>query len=82
VTVLGHVQRGGSPTPQDRILATKLGTATAHLLAEGEYGVLVASKGAGWKAVDLKKVAGKRRNVPLDSPMIHSARQIGTCMGD
>ncbi len=82
VTVLGHVQRGGAPTPNDRLLATKLGTATAELLAKGKYGMMVASRGEGWEAVPLKDTAGKRRYVELDHPLVASARQIGTCLGD
>jgi len=82
VTVLGYVQRGGSPTATDRLLATKLGSAAAQLLAEGEYNVMVASRGEGWKAVPLEKVAGKRRTVPLDHEWITAARLIGTSFGD
>ncbi len=82
VTVLGHVQRGGSPTPTDRILATRLGTAAADALAAGTYGVLIAARGDTWEAVPLADVAGKRRFVPLDHDMVTSARRIGTCMGD
>lgn len=82
VTVLGYVQRGGSPTANDRLLATKLGSAAAQLLAEGEYNVMVASRGEGWKAVPLENVAGKRRTVPPDHEWITAARLIGTCFGD
>ncbi len=82
VTVLGYVQRGGSPTPTDRLLATKLGGAAAQLLAAGEYNVMVAARGEGWTAVPLEKVAGKRRTVPLDHEWITAARLIGTCFGD
>ena len=82
VTILGYVQRGGSPTPADRLLATKLGTAAADLLAEGEYNVMVASQGDGWAALPLDEVAGKRRTVPLDHDWIRAARLIGTSFGD
>lgn len=82
VTILGYVQRGGSPTPADRLLATKLGTAAADLLADGEYNVLVASRGDGWKAIPLEEVSGKRRTVPLDHAWIRAARLIGTSFGD
>ena len=82
VTVLGHVQRGGSPTAADRLLATKLGTAAADLLAAGEYNVMAASRGESWKAVPIEDVAGKRRSVPLDHDWIRAARQIGTSFGD
>lgn len=82
VTILGHVQRGGTPSPADRLLATRLGVACADLIDQGVRGVLVAARGEGTEAVDLKEVAGKRRTVPLDHPMIHSARQLGISLGD
>ncbi len=82
VTILGYVQRGGSPTAADRQLATKLGTAAADLLAEGEYNVMVASRGESWRAVPIEEVAGNRRTVPLDHDWIRAARLIGTCFGD
>ena len=82
VTILGYVQRGGSPTPADRLLATKLGTACADLLADGTYNVMVASRGDGWKAVPLEDVAGGRSTVPLDHAWIRAARLIGTNFGD
>lgn len=82
VTVLGHVQRGGPPTPNDRLLATKLGTAAAELLAKGKWGTMVASRGQGWKALPLEDVAGERRYVELDHPLVSSARRIGACLGD
>ncbi|MBN2470936.1 MAG: ATP-dependent 6-phosphofructokinase, partial [Anaerolineae bacterium] len=51
VTILGHVQRGGIPSPADRLLATRLGTACASYISEGQYGVLVAARGDGVEAV-------------------------------
>ena len=82
VTILGHVQRGGTPSPADRLLATRLGVACVDLIAEGRAGLMVAVRGEGVEAVDLKEVAGKRRTVPLDHPMIHSARRLGISLGD
>ena len=82
VTILGHVQRGGTPSPADRLLATRLGVACTDLIADGVHGVMVAARGEGVEAVDLKEVAGSRRTVPLDHPMIHSARQLGISLGD
>jgi ATP-dependent phosphofructokinase / diphosphate-dependent phosphofructokinase len=82
VTTLGYVQRGGMPTPTDRILATQLGTAAASLIAEGKYGVMVAIKGREFVPVQLEKVAGRKKTVPLDHPMIQTARLIGLCLGD
>jgi 6-phosphofructokinase len=82
VTILGYVQRGGTPSPADRLLATRLGTAAADLVAEGRYGFMVASRGDGTKPVPLQEVAGKRRVVPPDHPWVQTARQVGTCLGD
>ncbi len=82
VTILGHVQRGGTPSPADRLLATRLGTACVDLIAEGVHGVMVAARGEGTEPVALKEVAGRRRPVPLDHPMIHSARRLGISLGD
>jgi 6-phosphofructokinase 1 len=82
VTVLGHVQRGGTPTPTDRLLATRLGTRAAELIGDDVYNVMVAVKRNNCVPVKLKEVAGKLRNVPLDHPWIQSARLVGTCLGD
>ncbi len=82
VTVLGHLQRGGIPTPYDRIMATRFGTYAAEMLARGEYNKMVAARGAEITAVDLEKVAGKIKLVPPDHPLIRSARRVGTNFGD
>ncbi len=82
VTILGHLQRGGTPSAADRILATRLGTACAELIQAGEYGVMVAARGEGAQPVPLSEVAGKRKTVPLDHPWIQTARRVGTCLGD
>lgn len=82
VTILGHLQRGGTPSAADRLLATRLGTACADLINEGHYGVMVASKGDGTRAVKLEKVAGKIKVVPPDHPWVESARRVGTNLGD
>lgn len=82
VTILGHFQRGGTPSAQDRLLATRLGTACAGLINEGVYGVMVAARGDGAEPIPLEKVVGKRKVVPLDHPWIESGRRVGTNMGD
>jgi ATP-dependent phosphofructokinase / diphosphate-dependent phosphofructokinase len=82
VTILGHLQRGGTPSAADRLLATRLGTACTRFIHEGIYGVMVAARGDGAEAVPLGKVIGKRKVVPLDHPWIHSARDIQVCLGD
>ena len=82
VTILGHVQRGGTPTPADRLLATRLGTACADYIADGVHGVLVAARGESTEAVPLKKVAGRTKIVPLDHPWVGTARHLGVALGD
>jgi 6-phosphofructokinase 1 len=82
VTSLGHVQRGGTPTPADRLLCSRLGTKAAELLARGEYNVMVAVKGEECVPVPLEKVAGQIKTVPLDHEWIRTARLVGTCLGD
>jgi 6-phosphofructokinase 1 len=82
ITILGHLQRGGTPSAVDRLLATRLGTACAALINEGVYGVMVAVRGDGAVPVPLGQVAGKRKTVPLDHPWLESARLVDTCLGD
>jgi 6-phosphofructokinase len=82
VSILGYVQRGGTPSPIDRLLATRLGTAAADLVAAGTYGVMVAARGDGTEAVPLADVAGRRKVVPVDHPWVVTARHVGTCLGD
>ncbi|MCB0155264.1 MAG: 6-phosphofructokinase [Anaerolineae bacterium] len=82
VTILGHFQRGGTPSAADRLLATRLGTACAELIQERHYGVMVAARGEGAEPVPLSEVVGKRKTVPPDHPWIKSARYVGTGLGD
>ena len=82
VTILGYVQRGGTPSAADRLLATRLGSACADLIDQERYGVMVAARGEGTEPVPLERVAGKRKTVPLDHSWIKTARRVGTCMGD
>lgn len=82
VTILGHVQRGGTPSAGDRLLATRLGTAAAKLVKDQKYGVMDAVHGELIEPVALDEVIRERRVVPLDHSWIESARRVGTCMGD
>ena len=82
MTILGHFQRGGTPSAGDRLLATRLGTACATLVHQGHFGVMIAVSGEGIKPVPLAEVVGKRKTVPLDHPLLESARHVGTCLGD
>jgi 6-phosphofructokinase 1 len=82
VTILGHLQRGGTPSAADRILATRLGTAAAELVHKGQYGYMVAARGEGTEPVLLEDVAGQVKTVPVDHPLVASARLVGTNFGD
>lgn len=82
VTILGYLQRGGTPSANDRILATRLGAACATLIHEEIYGVMLAARGDGAEPVSLEAVVGKLKTVPLDHSWIESARSVGTSFGD
>jgi ATP-dependent phosphofructokinase / diphosphate-dependent phosphofructokinase len=82
VTILGYLQRGGTPSAFDRILATRLGTACVALIHEGIYGVMLAAHGDKAEPVPLEQVVGKIKTVPLDHAWIESARRVGTSLGD
>ncbi|MEW6864242.1 6-phosphofructokinase [Trueperella pyogenes] len=82
VTILGHVQRGGTPNGADRILGTRLGVAGADAIANDHFNVMVADRGDGTELVDLASVAGKVKYVPTDHEWIQAAREVGTAMGD
>jgi len=82
LTILGHLQRGGTPSAADRLLATRLGTACVQFIDQGNFGIMIAARGDGVEAVPLEQVVGKRRLVPPDHPWIDSARRLGTCLGD
>jgi 6-phosphofructokinase 1 len=82
VTVLGYVQRGGTPSPVDRILATRYGTHAVDLIAEENFGRMVAIHGNDITSIPLAEVEGKTRLIDPLLPLIRKARQIGTCFGD
>ena len=79
--VLGHVQRGGSPTPFDRILATRFGAAAAAVLADGESGRMVALQGARIERVPLADVLSRPHRVDPQGERVAAARGIGTIFG-
>jgi 6-phosphofructokinase 1 len=82
VTILGHLQRGGTPSAIDRLLATRLGTTTIDYIKNEQFGIMVAVDGEQTKALPLEDVAGKINYVPLDHPWIVSARNLETSFGD
>jgi len=81
-TILGHLQRGGSPTPYDRVLATQLGTEAVHFIAKKRFDHMVALKGSDLVPYPLKKVINNQKLVPINHTLIKTARSIGTSFGD
>lgn len=82
VTILGYVQRGGIPDAGDRLLGTLLGSAGADLVAQGKFGITVASQGGAAVPVPLEDVAGNLKTVPVDHEWVRAARGVGTSLGD
>jgi 6-phosphofructokinase 1 len=82
VTILGYLQRGGTPSANDRILATRLGTACAAMIQKNVFGVMIAARGDRAEPVALEQVVGKLKSVPLDHSWVESARRVGTSLGD
>jgi len=82
VTVLGHVQRGGSPTAFDRILATRFGTVALEAMSKGEFGVMTSLRQQTVTTVPLVDAIGRQRLVPIDSQLVFAAKAVGTCLGD
>ncbi len=82
VTILGHLQRGGTPSAADRLLATRLGTSAVEFIANEQFGIMVAVNGEKTKAVPMEDVVGRINYVPHDHPWIISARNLETSFGD
>jgi 6-phosphofructokinase 1 len=81
-TVLGYIQRGGSPTPMDRILATRYGAYAAQCIADECYGTMVAVKDNLLTTVPLEDVGNNLRLVGQEHPLIQKARKMGVSFGD
>ena len=82
VSVLGHIQRGGSPTAYDRILATRFGVAAVDLIASGGFGRMVCLKNECIDSVDIAHAIGRTKNVNPQGQLVQTARSIGVCFGD
>ena len=82
ITVPGHTQRGGSPCPYDRVLATRLGAAAAELIMTEQYGYMVGIRNGETTKVPLKEVAGKLKTVQPDSGIVQEAKITGISFGD
>jgi ATP-dependent phosphofructokinase / diphosphate-dependent phosphofructokinase len=81
-TILGYIQRGGTPTAADRILATRLGAYAAESAAEEKYGHMVALRNWNMMRIPLDEVAGKLNLVEEEHALVRKAKSIGTCFGD
>jgi phosphofructokinase-like protein len=82
VSVLGHIQRGGTPSPYDRILATRFGVAAVDLIAAGGFGMMVALRGESIVSVDLAHAIGHLKSVDPKGELVRTARAIGIGFGD
>jgi 6-phosphofructokinase 1 len=80
-TVLGYIQRGGTPSPMDRVLATRYGTAAADMIADRDFGKMVALKNDEIVSVSLADVSGKLKLVEPDNPLVLQAKSMGTSFG-
>ncbi len=81
-TILGHIQRGGTPAAVDRVLAMAFGHKAIQLVATREWNNVVVMQQNETTFVPLEAVADQQRQVPLDHPLIGVARAVGTCLGD
>lgn len=81
-TVLGHVQRGGTPTAFDRILSTRYGVAAAECVLDGAFGNMVALQKNQIIRVPIAEIAGKANNITSDNELLKAGRSIGICFGD
>ncbi len=81
-TVLGYIQRGGTPSPMDRILATRYGAYASELIANKIYGKMVALYNNELIAISLPDIAGRLKLVAHDNSLLQQARRMGTCFGD
>ncbi|MBI2222884.1 MAG: ATP-dependent 6-phosphofructokinase [Acidobacteria bacterium] len=80
--VLGHLQRGGSPSSFDRVLATRFGAKAVEMVMQEEYGRMVAFHPPNIVSVPLETIVGRTKNVPVDSDVVRTARSVGISLGD
>ena len=80
--MLGHLQRGGSPTNFDRALCSVFGAEAVELIAAGKYGHMVAFQGSHVGAVKITEAVGRLKTVPLGGGFVRTARALGVCLGD
>lgn len=81
-TVLGHLQRGGSPSAFDRVLASRFGASVVHLIAQGQIGRMVALRGETVTHIPIAEAIRQQKLVPLDGDLVRTARDLGICLED
>jgi len=81
VAIPGHFQRGGDPTPTDRLLCTRFGAKAAEMVRNEEFGCMTALRGNDVVAIPLEEVAGKLKSVPTDSEILRQASLLGISLG-
>lgn len=82
VTVLGHIQRGGTPAMRDRVIASAFGVKAVDLLSQGKTNRMVAWQHREVVDVALEKVVTRYNNIDLAGTLVHTARGLGICLGD
>ena len=82
LTVLGHIQRGGTPTSFDRVLATRFGSEAVRLVVEDKLGYMVSLRGESIESVPIADAIRTLKRVPLDGDLVRTARSLGLCLGD
>lgn len=82
VAILGHLQRGGTPTPFDRVLATQLGKAAVDLVYAEKFGRMVSLRGMEVTSVPIQSAIAEQKKVTPGLPLVEAARAVGTCFGD
>ena len=82
LAIPGHFQRGGDPTPADRVLCSRLGAKAGELVLKKQYGYMVALQGTSIGKVPLSEVAGKLRTIPTDCEILAQARSLGISLGE
>ncbi|OGV58690.1 MAG: 6-phosphofructokinase [Lentisphaerae bacterium GWF2_52_8] len=80
--VLGHLQRGGTPTTFDRLIATRFGAAAVRAIEKNSFGVMIALRPPDVVEVPIREAIGRMKSVPLDSDEIVTGRDLGICFGD
>jgi 6-phosphofructokinase 1 len=80
--VLGHLQRGGSPSVSDRVLCTRFGSEAVHLIAQGRTGTMVSLRGTAIEAIEMWKIVGQQKFVPYNGDLVQTARGLGISLGD